>query len=111
MHPYTRKVELSRVQHNNHYNSKSQDNNKGNGNKLEHKKGMPGSPLYKNHPILCHQNLEMHFQAVHLAMKLQEEQLKKDGKMDAQVNKLTKESLISAFGVTQDHMLEPAKIL
>ena len=44
-------------------------------------------------------------------MKLMNENLKKDGKMVVQVNDITKESLISAFRVTQDHMLEASKIL
>ena len=44
-------------------------------------------------------------------MKLKNERLKKEGKMDAKVNELTEESLFNAFGVTKDHMLEAAKIL
>ena len=39
----------------------------------------------------------MHF---HLVMKLNNEQLKMDVKVDIQENKITKELLISAFGVT-----------
>ena len=44
-------------------------------------------------------------------MKLKNEQLKKPGKIDAQVNEITEESLINAFGVTQNHKLEAANIL
>lgn len=44
-------------------------------------------------------------------MKLKNERLKKEGKMDAKVNELTEESLFNAFGVTKDHMLNAAEIL
>ena len=44
-------------------------------------------------------------------MKLRKEELKKQGKVEAEVSKVTKEDVARVFGVTKDHMLEAAKIL
>ena len=43
-------------------------------------------------------------------MQLRKE-LKKQGKVDAEVSEVTEEDVISVLGVTKDHMLEAAKIL
>ena len=44
-------------------------------------------------------------------MKLRKEELKKQGKVEAEVSKVTEEDVAKTFGVTKDHMLEAAKIL
>ena len=44
-------------------------------------------------------------------MQLKKEELKKQGKGDAEVNEVTEESIISAFGITNNHMLKAARIL
>ena len=44
-------------------------------------------------------------------MKLGKEELKKQGKVEAEVSKVTEEDVAKAFGVTKDHMLEAVKIL
>ena len=44
-------------------------------------------------------------------MKLRKEELKKQGKVEAEVSEVTEEDVAKAFGVTKDHMLEAAKIL
>ena len=65
-----------------------------------------------NHFILFQQNLdESFFRQFNLAMQLRKEELKKQGKVEAEVSEGTKEDIISTFGVTKDHMLEAAKIL
>ena len=46
-----------------------------------------------------------------MAMQLRKEWLKKQGKVEAEVSEVTEEDVISASGVTKDHMLEAAKIL
>ena len=44
-------------------------------------------------------------------MKLRKEELKKQGKVEAEVSKVTEGDVAKVFGVTKDHMLEAAKIL
>ena len=44
-------------------------------------------------------------------MKLRKEELKKQGKVEAEVSKVTEEDVAKVFGVTKDHRLEAAKIL
>ena len=43
--------------------------------------------------------------------KLRKEELKKQGKVEAEFSEVTVVDLISTFGVTKDHMLQAAKIL
>ena len=47
---------------------------------------------------------ESFFKQFDLAMQLRKEELKKQGKVEAEVSEVTKESVISAFGVTKYHM-------
>ena len=54
---------------------------------------------------------ESFFKQFDLAMQLRKEELKKQGKVEAEVSEVTEESVISTFGVTKDYMLEAAKIL
>ena len=54
---------------------------------------------------------ESFFRQFNVAMQLRKEELKKQGKVNAEVSKVTKDDIINAFGVTKDHMLEAAKIL
>ena len=54
---------------------------------------------------------ESFFKQFDLAMKLRKEELKKQGKVEAEVSEVTEEDVAKAFGVTKDHMLEAAKIL
>ena len=42
---------------------------------------------------------------------IRKEELKKQGKVEAEVSEVTKDAVISAFRVTKDHMLGAAKIL
>ena len=51
------------------------------------------------------------FRQFDLAMKLKKDELKKQGKVNAEVSDVTEENLIEAFGVTKDHMSKAAKIL
>ena len=44
-------------------------------------------------------------------MQLRKEELKKQGKVEAEVSEVTREDIVRVFGVTKDHMLEAAKIL
>ena len=44
-------------------------------------------------------------------MKMKKDQIKKQGKVNAEVSEVTEENLIEAFGVTKDHMSKAAKIL
>ena len=44
-------------------------------------------------------------------MQLKKEELKKQGKVNAEVSEVTEEDIINAFGVTNAHMMETAKIL
>ena len=44
-------------------------------------------------------------------MQLKKEELKKQGKVEAEFSEITEEDIINAFGVTKDHMLEAAKML
>ena len=54
---------------------------------------------------------ESFFKQFDLDMELRKEELKKQGKVEAEVSKVTKEDVAKTFGVTKDHMLEAAKIL
>ena len=53
---------------------------------------------------------ESFFRQFNLAMQLRKE-LKKQGKVEAEVSEVMEEDIINDFGVTKDHMLEAAKIL
>ena len=44
-------------------------------------------------------------------MQLRKEEIKKQGKVEAEVSEITEDDMINTFGVTKDHMLEAAKIL
>ena len=44
-------------------------------------------------------------------MKLKKEELKKQGGASTEVNEITEEDLIEAFGVTKNQMLKAAEIL
>ena len=44
-------------------------------------------------------------------MKLKKDELKRQGKVNAEVSEVTKEDFINMFGVTKDHMLKAAEIL
>ena len=51
------------------------------------------------------------FKQFDLAMKLKHEELKKQGRSSNQVNELTENNLIQAFGVTEDQMEKAALML
>ena len=44
-------------------------------------------------------------------MQLRKEELKKQGKVEAEVSEVTKDAVISMVGVIKDHMLKVANIL
>ena len=44
-------------------------------------------------------------------MQLKREELKKQGKIDTEVSKITEDNMISTFEVTKDHMLKAVEIL
>ena len=44
-------------------------------------------------------------------MQLRKEELQKQGKVEADISEVTKESVISTFSVTKDHMLKAVRIL
>ena len=54
---------------------------------------------------------ESFFKQFDLAMKLRKQELKKQGKVEAELSEVTEGNVAKAFGVTKDHMLEAAKIL
>ena len=54
---------------------------------------------------------ESFFRQFNVAMQLKKEELKKQGKIDTEVSKITEDNMISTFGVTKDHMLKAAEIL
>ena len=54
---------------------------------------------------------ESFFKQFDMAMHLKKEELKKQGRVDAEVSEVFEEDLIGAFGVTKNHMLKAAKIL
>ena len=51
------------------------------------------------------------FKQFDLAMKLKQEELKRQGKSSNQVNEITESNLIQAFGVTEDQMEKAALML
>ena len=51
------------------------------------------------------------FRQFDLAMKLRREELKKQGKVNTEVSKITKGDLVEAFGITKDQMMKAGKIL
>ena len=51
------------------------------------------------------------FKPFDLAMKLEREELKKQGKSSSQVNEITENNLIQAFRVTEDQMEKAASML
>ena len=51
------------------------------------------------------------FRQFNLAMKLKKDELKKQGKVNAEVSEVTEENFIEAFDVTKDHMSKVAEIL
>ena len=78
------------------------------------RRGTPRSLSYMNHLISSQQNLvNQFFRQFNLAMQLRKEELKKQGKVEAEAQvEVTEKDVISTFGVTNlDHMLEVAKIL
>ena len=66
--------------------------------------------MHKSSHFIPAQFSDSFFRQFDLAMKLKKDELKKQGKVNAEV-KVTKENLTEAFGVTKDHMSKAAKIL
>ena len=76
------------------------------------RRGMQKLPSYRNHHISFLQNLVSPFSGnLNVAMQLKKEELKKKGKVKTEVSEITEDDMISAFGVTKDHMLKAAEIL
>ena len=93
-----------------HNNKKTQD--KKPGNKLEYKeRDIKITLLQESSHFIPTKFGEFFFRQLDVAMQLRKEELKKQGKVDAKVDEVTKDDVINAFGVTKDHMLEAAKIL
>ena len=44
-------------------------------------------------------------------MKLKKEELKKHGKTNTKVGKITEQNIMEAFGITKEHMVKAAEIL
>ena len=92
------------------YNNKTQDNKSG--SRWEHKeRDSKITLLYESSHFIPAKFHEFFFKWFNLAMKLRKEELKKQGKVEAEVSEVTEEDVAQAFGVTKDHMLEAAKIL
>ena len=86
-------------------------NNKS-GRKWEHKeKDSKITLLHKFSHFVPAKFSESFFRQFDMAMHLKKEELKKQGRMDAKVSKVTKEDIIRAFGVTKDYMMKAAVIL
>ena len=82
------------------------------GNRWEHKeRDSKITLLHESSHFIPVQFGESFFKQFDLAMKLRKEELKKQGKVEAEVSEVTEEDVAKAFGVTKDHMLEAAKIL
>lgn len=60
--------------------------------------------MHKSSHFVPSQFSESFFRQFDIAMKLKKDKLKKQGKVNAEVSKVTKENLIEAFGVTKDHV-------
>ena len=72
---------------------------------------IPRSLYYMNpHHFIPAQIVESFFKQFDLAMKLRKEELKKQGKVEAEVSEVTEKDVAKVFGVTKDHLLEAAKI-
>ena len=69
------------------------------------------SPSWESSHFIPAQFGESFFKQFDLAMKLRKEEIKKQGKVEAEVSKVTEEDVAKVFGVTRDHMLEATKIL
>ena len=95
---------------NNRYNSKTQDNNSG--NKWECKERNSKITLLQESSHFVPAKFgESFFRQFDLAMPLRKEELKKQGKVEAEVSEVMEEDVINTSGVTKDHMLQAAKIL
>ena len=82
------------------------------GNKWEHKeRDSKITLLHESSHFVPAKFGESFFRQFDLAMQLRKKELKKQGKVEAEVSEVMEEDIISAFGVTKDHMLEAAKIL
>ena len=94
----------------NRYGNKEQDNKSG--NKWECKeRDSKITLLNESSHFIPAKFGESFFRQFDLAMQLRKEELKKQGKVEAEVSEVIEEDVISTFGVTKDHMLEVAKIL
>ena len=51
------------------------------------------------------------FRQFDLVMKLRREELKKQGKVDTDVSKITEGDMVRAFGITKDQILKAGEIL
>ena len=92
------------------YNNKTQDNKSG--NRWEHReRDSKITLLNESLHFVPEQFGESFFKQFDLAMKLRKEELKKQGKVEAEVSEVTEEDVAKAFGVSKNHMLEAAKIL
>ena len=54
---------------------------------------------------------ESFFRQFDVAMQLKKKELKKQGMVNTELSEITEDDMISAFGVTKDHMLKAAEIL
>ena len=92
------------------YNSKTQDSKPT--KKWEQKeRDSKITLMHKSSHFIPAQFSDSFFRQFDLAMKLKKDELKKQGKVNAEVSEVTEENLIEAFGVTKDHMSKAAKIL
>ena len=67
--------------------------------------------MYESSHFIPAQFSKSFFRQFDLAMKLKKDGPKKQGKVNAEVNEVTEENIIEAFGVTKDHMSKAAEML
>ena len=67
--------------------------------------------MHKSSHFVPAQFSDSFFRQFDLSMKLKKDELKKEGKVNAEVSEVTEENLIEAFGVTKAHMSKAAEIL
>lgn len=112
---------------NNNYRKNSYGNNRNFGNKAntttknqENKKGNKQDQKERDAMItLMHESShfvsekfgKLFFKQFDLTMQLRKQELRKQGKVVAEVSEVTEEDIINAFGVTKDHMREAAILL
>ena len=93
-----------------HFNNRTQDNKTG--KNWEHKeKDSKITLLQESSHFIPVKFSDSFFRQFDLAMKLRKEELKKQGKVNTEVSKITEGDLVEVFGITKDQMMKADEIL